>query len=998
MRGKVKIGTNDTSCLPCAAGMFADATGQTKCTDCLVGQYASDPGQASCTRCLYGQYQPTVKQGSCTPCAAGMFSDQLEATACEDCAKGRFGNSSGTDSGRGQASCIACGVGTYGDQVKQTAAGAGVGGCKSCEKGKYSSARGATAAAQCNACPAGKRGDPAAVGITSTHCTDCDSGTYQGDAAQTSCADCVSGTFASAAGSVLCTACAAGQFTNLDKQTGCTPCDAGTYTSSARQTVCIDCEKGRFIAATGAAACDACGAGTYGNQIKQTAEGSGTGDGCKHCGKGKFSSAQSAIVEAQCNKCAAGKFSNQTKQIDEAAGCMPCDAGKYSSKEGSTECAACAPGKASESGDIICRDCPAGQYMLPSKTCETCVAGWYSLGSVQTCTQCEPGRYGLLTTTEVRDSCSSCAPGKYSSDIAAVAASSCISCAAGKYSAAQGAMTEKQCNDCPIGRYGLGVDGLTQLANCTTCPAGKKGRGTAQASLVTGCEACNASKSYQDEEGMANCKDLACDAGKYRARNQSIAESPTSSCLACSQPICSICPAGKYSYRGMATCLSCRLNEIAPTEGSVNCTKCRVEETTNGEGGVKCVCGVDKYRANDAARSCKLCSTGMDCSKAGSAVASLKIEAGFWRENNSTASLLQCPVEAACVGSDVLVDGSIGSSSNTTNSSNATICVNGLCLCGQRGPLCAICDENYTRFSANSLCTKCPENLGVSIFFSVLFTLLAAACLWLFLWISRVSRGSSIRPIINAWQTMSIVLLTSDDWPEAVKWVEKFLLHTVNLDIISLASPSCLGVPLNFYRRFALTVSGSAVLVGAPWLFSVRKWWHRKKPRLRFWKAWVKAKEQCLADSILLMLLLYTLGTTQALSHFRCLRVGTTDYLMADFTIECGDATWNGVTFFVTIVILVFSIGAPLGFAYELYKRRDELEDPETVSLLGMLYQTYVKEETRERETVINLCCPCVLFGGVMYLQVECTRHSAYRRLSTLEWTAYLARNTHHTY
>ena len=467
-------------------------------------------------------------------------------------------------------------------------------------------------------------------------------------------------------------------------------------------------------------------------------------------------------------------------------------------------------------------------------------------------------------------------------------------------------------------------------------------------------------------------------------------------------PLCSgMCPPGKYSDDGYAQCVVCGQGKFQTKSNETRCESCPNRETSD-EGASSCECEPKYYRAASD-EGCFPCPESINCDEKGSMLESLQIKPGYWRADNGTMSLLRCPVEGACVGS--VVGSSVGKSlngsiiiSNTTNSSNATICVNGLCLCGQRGPLCAICDENYTRFSANSLCTKCPENLGVSIFFSVLFTLLAAACLWLFLWISRVSRGSSIRPIINAWQTMSIVLLTSDDWPEAVKWVEKFLLHTVNLDIISLASPSCLGVPLNFYRRFALTVSGSAVLVGAPWLFSVRKWWHRKKPRLRFWKAWVKAKEQCLADSILLMLLLYTLGTTQALSHFRCLRVGTTDYLIADFTIECGDATWNGVTFFVTIVILVFSIGAPLGFAYELYKRRDELEDPETVSLLGMLYQTYVKEETRERETVINLCCPCVLFGGVMYLQVECTRHSAYRRLSTLEWTAYLARNTHHTY
>ena len=127
-----------------------------------------------------------------------------------------------------------------------------------------------------------------------------------------------------------------------------------------------------------------------------------------------------------------------------------------------------------------------------------------------------------------------------------------------------------------------------------------------------------------------------------------------------------------------------------------------------------------------------------------------------------------------------------------------------------------------------------------------------------------------------------------------------------------------------------------------------------------------KAKEQRLHDSILLVLLLYTLVTTQAFSHFRCLRVvsstGNTSYLIADFAIECYDAPWWGMTAFDIIVILVFSIGTPLASAYVLYTRRDELEDPETASLLGMLYKTYVEEETRARAPTLCVCVPHCVF------------------------------------
>jgi hypothetical protein len=374
----------------------------------------------------------------------------------------------------------------------------------------------------------------------------------------------------------------------------------------------------------------------------------------------------------------------------------------------------------------------------------------------------------------------------------------------------------------------------------------------------------------------------------------------------------------------------------------VSCPK----RETSDEGASSCECEPGYYRsASDG--GCFPCPESINCEEKGSTLESLKVKAGFWRADNGTMSLLPCPVNGSCVGSSVgnSEGGSlIGSiTSNTTSCSNTTTGVDGLCKCGQHGPLCAICDKGYTRFSANSLCEECFEDMGVSIFWSLLFACLAAFCLWFFLWISRANQGGFIRPIINAWQTMSVVLLTSNDWPEAVKWIQKYVLQTVNLDIISLASPSCLGMPLNFYHRFALTVTGSIVLVSGPWLLSAQKWRRRRAAP----ESWETAKEQCLRDSILLVLVVYTLVSFQAFTHFRCLEIessipgNTKYYLMADYTIECYDATWNGVAVFATIVILVFSIGAPLGFTYELYKRRDELGDPETVKLLGMLYVPY---------------------------------------------------------
>jgi len=188
------------------------------------------------------------------------------------------------------------------------------------------------------------------------------------------------------------------------------------------------------------------------------------------------------------------------------------------------------------------------------------------------------------------------------------------------------------------------------------------------------------------------------------------------------------------------------------------------------------------YRANDANRSCVKCrSIGVDCSKPGSTLASLKVDKGFWRADRGTAAMLQCPVPAACIGSGSNNNGSTG---NGTNSS---------CAVGHHGPLCAVCDPGYTRFGALSLCTLCPENIGLSVFWSIAAGLLGLAALCLFLYLSRKSHKGGFRPLMNAWQTLSVVLMTNSEWPASVKFVQQYVLQTVNLDMISLASPACLG-------------------------------------------------------------------------------------------------------------------------------------------------------------------------------------------------------------
>jgi len=158
------------------------------------------------------------------------------------------------------------------------------------------------------------------------------------------------------------------------------------------------------------------------------------------------------------------------------------------------------------------------------------------------------------------------------------------------------------------------------------------------------------------------------------------------------------------------------------------------------------------------------------------------------------------------------------------------------------------------------MCTVCPTELGLSIVWTIAAALLGAAALCLFIYLSRKSHKGGLRPIMNAWQTLSVVLMTNNEWPASVKFVQQYVLQTVNLDMVSLASPACLGTKMNFFHRFIASILGSCLLVGGPFLLSIKTFWHRKR-NAEAAEKWETAKALRVHDSVLLVLLIYTMVT-----------------------------------------------------------------------------------------------------------------------------------------
>jgi hypothetical protein len=135
------VSGTDGSCVPCAPGTFANASGLTACSPCAAGTFEPDAGQSVCSQtCPAGTYSRAggASNASCVLCPPGSFSAPGQAK-CDLCAPGSSASMPGS------VSCSACPVGTASSTV-----GAAI--CDAC--GGSAVAGPYAGATTCRTCPA----------------------------------------------------------------------------------------------------------------------------------------------------------------------------------------------------------------------------------------------------------------------------------------------------------------------------------------------------------------------------------------------------------------------------------------------------------------------------------------------------------------------------------------------------------------------------------------------------------------------------------------------------------------------------------------------------------------------------------------------------------------------------------------------------------------------------------------------------------------------------
>lgn len=174
---------------------------------------------------------------------------------------------------------------------------------------------------------------------------------------------------------------------------------------------------------------------------------------------------------------------------------------------------------------------------------------------------------------------------------------------------------------------------------------------------------------------------------------------------------CQACSVGFYlPYENLdSACLSCQdviSGSTTPQAGTTSANDCICPEGTYVEPATSAT--NPQFRGR-----CVECPRGAVC-PAGSDLASIKLQPGYWRTSTSSSDVKACENPDACVGGDGA----------------------GTCAEGYTGPVCAVCDDGYSEGARYRECTPCDTVLLTRVLMVLVFIVLPVVWLLTFVWIN----------------------------------------------------------------------------------------------------------------------------------------------------------------------------------------------------------------------------------------------------------------------
>jgi hypothetical protein len=449
--------------------------------------------------------------------------------------------------------------------------------------------------------------------------------------------------------------------------------------------------------------------------------------------------------------------------------------------------------------------------------------------------------------------CAECPAGRLSND----ASTACPTvCAAGRYRK----LGEKDCQSCPKGKFAADNTGR----NCSSCPAGSYGAevGLLDSNCSGACPSgteCLAGTSspvvilpgYRYAAGSGTLTQHSCPAGSY-----------------CTNGEQALCPAGRYqSEKESPFCNQCPGGRYANANGADGC----LEAPTNLNDGAVCKDGQFAYHDG-------FWHDGID-------IRTFQHREGF--ELGAHNLFYACPGGAdSCV-----VDQSSGAIS---------------CGEGSTGVLCAVCKGGH-KLSSSGSCVACSSQWQ-----SLVVTIVGILMLALAIWFSR-SLGDimhrKFRPIQTKLKIMfafyQVTLLCGPVFQTPYHRVPGYetlsrALSVLTIDVFGVLNLDCF-TGYSFHTKlfamsfFALGLEAGVVAA----IFRYRKTGEDRARKIAAW-------------SLVITYFLYSSLCATIFQTFQCETVDGTDWLVADYSIDCNRGAHRGAYGFAVFMIFAFCLGVPV--------------------------------------------------------------------------------------
>ena len=540
--------------------------------------------------------------------------------------------------------------------------------------------------------------------------------------------------------SSVCIPCTAGQHRDKNKSV-CAKCPIGHYCSNGEKHACnigTYCPEGSTFAAAclPGSQCELtssqtkCSAATYQDKEGQIE--------CKMCPAGHACPTEGLVSPVPCAK---GSHQGQTAKTT----CVPCNSGQYQDVEGATGCKSCRAGFFCTEGAPLETPCPKGTFCPAGSALPTSLsAGHYAIGGTEvnlggtrevTCEEghycsngdriaCQPGQFcppGSL-------SASSCSKGSWCPNGAEQ-----VPCEPGVYCPSGTALPL----DCPTGATCTIPASPELIVEYDAALERRESEVTVVVdSFLVGTISYNLSLSVyplsvvevtvtKEVEAGADCVEY--NDGLSIKRNASFFFDAINWNISQTVHIDIRRDAGVF--QGSSTMLfshSVRSNDpvwkspfLRPMRLSIidddDCVKGaqKFDEIIGGCRIRKCGCAedffieeTDSFYCNSVTK-CEPCPEGMKCTFQ-QKLEQAQISNGWYRPNNVSLSVVECPLPHVCVGENTSGDD--------------------LCREGHKGPLCLVCRQAHV-WTSSEECVLCDSELKISLYLGLGASLLVLAAI-----------------------------------------------------------------------------------------------------------------------------------------------------------------------------------------------------------------------------------------------------------------------------